>query len=342
VAVLAAQGRNPVGAGSSRRSGPRVARSSQPWALLRNPFGILRVTALAAGMTLLAGCIIPVDYHAPGSRHNVDSKTQTNFTAGVTTKEDVLRKLGEPDFVSEDGQRVGYAWTKVNAIWFVGSEAGMAGGTIDRSHLLEIVFDEKNTVSTARVINQWGPSPPLSEPSRKPEEALTMDLRLEAPRLPPAPGNAKEAKVAMKLLPVVDRRLERSRIGERFAALQVKMGDVYFSEPVPEYFETALAGSLRKSGFRLVESGEDRQMTAELTKFWVTTKATPLYCDIVAEVECDLGFNEGNPQALLQKRTCRGSAQRRTYVWPTAALMSKTLEQALDDLFQQIASIAEL
>src|SRR6266567_1957153 len=43
VAALACHGRNPVGVGSSRHDGPRVARSSQPWAWLRNPFGIRAV-----------------------------------------------------------------------------------------------------------------------------------------------------------------------------------------------------------------------------------------------------------------------------------------------------------
>ncbi len=37
---VANDGRNPVGVGASRLEGPRVARSSQPWALLQNPFGI--------------------------------------------------------------------------------------------------------------------------------------------------------------------------------------------------------------------------------------------------------------------------------------------------------------
>ncbi len=40
VVVIATHGRNPVGVGSSRRDGPRVARCSQPWALLQNPFRI--------------------------------------------------------------------------------------------------------------------------------------------------------------------------------------------------------------------------------------------------------------------------------------------------------------
>src|SRR5437762_14244698 len=40
VAQIAVVGHNPVGVGTFARCGPRVARSSQPWALSQNPFGI--------------------------------------------------------------------------------------------------------------------------------------------------------------------------------------------------------------------------------------------------------------------------------------------------------------
>src|SRR5258707_2533200 len=40
-ATAAQPGHNPVGVVKYRPSLPRVARPSQPWALLRNPFGIL-------------------------------------------------------------------------------------------------------------------------------------------------------------------------------------------------------------------------------------------------------------------------------------------------------------
>src|SRR6266404_2831157 len=40
-ATAAQPGRNPVGVVKHRSPLPRVARPSQPWALLRNPFGIL-------------------------------------------------------------------------------------------------------------------------------------------------------------------------------------------------------------------------------------------------------------------------------------------------------------
>ena len=59
VAVRAGLGHNPVGVGSPRRDAPRVARSSQPWALLRNPFGIRTVpTRCTQGSSFLAFLII--------------------------------------------------------------------------------------------------------------------------------------------------------------------------------------------------------------------------------------------------------------------------------------------
>src|SRR6266853_243769 len=41
MATAAQRGHNPVGVVKHRPPLPRVARPSQPWALLRNPFGIL-------------------------------------------------------------------------------------------------------------------------------------------------------------------------------------------------------------------------------------------------------------------------------------------------------------
>src|SRR6266705_3351607 len=62
-ATAAQRGRNPVGVVKHRVSLPRVARPSQPWALLRNPFGILprnvcRVpgTSFRGGWVAYVGC----------------------------------------------------------------------------------------------------------------------------------------------------------------------------------------------------------------------------------------------------------------------------------------------
>jgi len=58
-------GHNPVGVGTRLRSGPRVARSSQPWALLRNPFGIQDCSAHLAEPNKDHRAIITLAFDSP-------------------------------------------------------------------------------------------------------------------------------------------------------------------------------------------------------------------------------------------------------------------------------------
>jgi hypothetical protein len=120
--------------------------------------GPLLVAVLCA--IVLAGClIIPVDYHATGSRQNVTAESTNALRLQATTREEILLALGEPDFASEDGRRFGYLWTKVKAIWVVASYGGAgAGGEITRSYLLETSFDPSNRLSDVRLLKQWGDS----------------------------------------------------------------------------------------------------------------------------------------------------------------------------------------
>ena len=87
---------------------------------------------------VLTGCVvIPVNSPSPGSRRNVTEATESLLQRGTLTKEEVLLLLGEPDDVSEDGQRFGYAWRKVRAI------IATVGGAVhmQRGYLLQVWFD---------------------------------------------------------------------------------------------------------------------------------------------------------------------------------------------------------
>lgn len=131
--------------------------------------GLLGVLALA-GALLLCGClVIPVNYYAMGSRQNVRHETAESLRPGVTSRDEVFLMLGEPDLVSEDGLRLGYAWTKVRAIWFVATTSGSGGGEILRSHLLQVRFDTNDLVTEIQVLNEWGPAvvgSPTLDPAR--------------------------------------------------------------------------------------------------------------------------------------------------------------------------------
>lgn len=110
---------------------------------------------------LFVGClIIPVDYHATGSRRNITWAATNAVQTGLSTRENVLFALGEPDFVSEDGGRVGYFWSKVKLIWAIAGYGGGAGGEIVRHYLIEVSFDSSNRVCAIRGLDGW--SDPLA------------------------------------------------------------------------------------------------------------------------------------------------------------------------------------
>lgn len=128
----------------------RGARSSRLRA------GVVVGAALVAALAfVLAGClIIPTDYHAVGSRHNLTTQSTNLFRIGLTTQEEVLLALGEPDYVSDDGQRFGYTWSKVKAILIVISTSG-GGGEFPRNYLIEAGFDASNRVSHVQFRAKW-------------------------------------------------------------------------------------------------------------------------------------------------------------------------------------------
>ena len=112
-------------------------------------------TVIVSGQLLvLAGCVvipIPVAYHGSGSRMNVNQATQSRLQAGVSTKEDVLLLLGEPDYCSEDGQTIGYSWTKVGVLLLIATSGAGGEAEIGKNYALEIAFDARNRVTRTKL-----------------------------------------------------------------------------------------------------------------------------------------------------------------------------------------------
>jgi hypothetical protein len=160
-----------------------------------------------------------------------------------------------------------------------------------------------------------------------------------------APPSVDAAPVEPAIIPIlvtvpetIDERTEHGRIGERFAAFGLSMGDVYFFRNVNEFFREALIDEVQLMGNKVVSSGENIKVTAKLTKFWVTTKTTPLYWDIIAEVKADLLFETAHSTPVKTEKHYEGQNIERTYVWPTSSLMGKVLKASLDDLFAKMRS----
>jgi hypothetical protein len=104
--------------------------------------------ALAVFLLLPVGCVfiyIP-DCGRGDTRGAIDNRDLQSYSIGVTTREEVLLALGEPDLQSQDGSTILYWWYYCRGFIAVAgygvADAGMDGNQI---HLV-LKFDEAGRV----------------------------------------------------------------------------------------------------------------------------------------------------------------------------------------------------
>ncbi len=144
--------------------------------------------------------------------------------------------------------------------------------------------------------------------------------------------------VGIKVIPLEDRRPDKAKIGERSAAFGVSMGDVFFGRNVSEFLTETISDDLRAAGHRIVEGGQDITIGGEVLKFWVETKTTPLYWDMVGTMEIKLIFQSSRSDRKNLERQYKATKVERTYVWPTKKLAGNVLEACVGNLMQQLHS----
>ena len=143
-----------------------------------------------------------------------------------------------------------------------------------------------------------------------------------------------EAK-SVNLQTFQDMRTEKFRIGERTAAFNVSMGDIYTNRDAAVYFQEALQNELLASGNSLSDDNSEMTIRGELLKFWVHTDTTALYWDIVGEVDLRLTATNAKTGKTVD-RTYNASAKSRTYVYPTRELLGKVIADTVRSLMYEI------
>ncbi len=121
------------------RKSPTISSLGNPW---------LNRLALMMGLSLwLGGCIL---LPLPASEKLLAGKPVTEaqlafLVPKATMKQEVVERLGSPNFVWEDARLFGYNWEMRQGmlIWFIGAAAGGAGGVANilEFHLFLIQFD---------------------------------------------------------------------------------------------------------------------------------------------------------------------------------------------------------
>ncbi len=115
--------------------------------------------ALLAVVALMAGCPIPLPSgYTASSRENISADVTVQLEAGVTTREEVLLLLGEPDGTGPDD-----AWLAYGSVYgeggvvFVICAGGGCGGTGSEKmeyRRLVVTFDEHGLMMNAEFVNR--------------------------------------------------------------------------------------------------------------------------------------------------------------------------------------------
>jgi len=125
----------------------------------RHALGVLRCGALFAATLVLAGCPIPLPArYESSSRENLPAEPLDWVTVGVTTREDVLLKLGEADGEAPDGSWLAYgsAYSKGGVVFvlFAGGSAAGAGSERIEYRRLIVSFDDRGGVSAIDAVSR--------------------------------------------------------------------------------------------------------------------------------------------------------------------------------------------
>jgi len=159
--------------------------------------------------------------------------------------------------------------------------------------------------------------------------------------LAPWPENEVDipkAAVSQKinLISLKDQRPDKRRIGERLAAFQVSMGNVYLTRDVAAYLSEALQNDLLASGHQITDSGHDVILEGAITKFWVSTDTTPLYWDVIGEIELKLSVTDPRGTGERIEKIYTTQSTSRTYAWPTQKVVSQVLSESVKNLMYDI------
>jgi len=114
-----------------------------------------RAMACLALLVLGPGCVIVPTFGYKSdnlpTRQNVGAADAKRIVPSVTTREEVLLRLGEPDASFGGGSRFVYLWADVGAVLVAG--AGYSGGAMELSngHSIEIDFRPDGVVAASRL-----------------------------------------------------------------------------------------------------------------------------------------------------------------------------------------------
>ena len=155
-------------------------------------------------------------------------------------------------------------------------------------------------------------------------------LQIEYPETSARPGMLAASPVRVEIGPVIDRRVDTSRIG-----IDEKKKDLGTSRPVVDIVRDALVVEARRNGYTIASDPRDAVLAADVEEFWVDTVRGYSRLQYVGRVALKLSVTHGQSGQLLLSRRYVGITRREVDQASTATVrdvMDLALARALRDL----------
>jgi hypothetical protein len=149
---------------------------------------------------------------------------------------------------------------------------------------------------------------------------------------------ASDSPQVYTIAEVCDLRPDRTRIGERFAAFGMSMGNVYFFGKVDSVLLETVSDELRGAGHTVQNSGPGRSLSLDILSFWIRTDTTVLYWDVVANILINVRVDSTLESTRFHEREFSCDSSQRTYIWPSEELFTEVLNNCLEDLMREFRS----
>lgn len=161
----------------------------------------------------------------------------------------------------------------------------------------------------------------------------------------PTHGKVASAQPKIKLSRFIDARdtgVESIIVGSREAAFSTPMGDVRSDRPIFTIVKEAVKAELVDRGYVVGDYSDGVSVGGKVKRFWVGTNATPLYWDIVSEIEIMVKIQSPKQKLVKEFGPYYAKKTERTYIWPSEEIMNRTLENSLSEVMVKIGSDKKL
>jgi uncharacterized lipoprotein YajG len=139
----------------------------------------------------------------------------------------------------------------------------------------------------------------------------------------------------IRLISFTDKREEKNRIGERHAAFNVSMGNIYTNRDVAAFITEAVQNELLASGNKIADKPQYIKVSGDVMKFWIWTDTTALYWDIIGEIEVNLNAESPKSNNSI-KKSYTATSKKRTYVYPSQELVEEVVTELIRKLMLQV------